>query len=108
MINDKNEVLVVKEKNGPVTNIWKIPGGRVDPGNLIRCHYLPFSHLRSLSLPLWLFIINPKEKRSLMQLSEKFLKKLASSVNIRVSYAFVKHQKFLLECNSSFFRLLIS
>eukprot|EP01095_Lingulamoeba_sp_RSL-Kostka_P016342 TRINITY_DN7969_c0_g1_i1.p1 TRINITY_DN7969_c0_g1~~TRINITY_DN7969_c0_g1_i1.p1 ORF type:complete len:297 (+),score=91.16 TRINITY_DN7969_c0_g1_i1:95-985(+) len=28
----KNYCLVVKEKNGPVTSIWKIPGGRVDPG----------------------------------------------------------------------------
>jgi len=27
VINDKNEILVVKERNGPVTSIWKIPGG---------------------------------------------------------------------------------
>eukprot|EP01116_Phalansterium_solitarium_P001326 TRINITY_DN11116_c0_g1_i1.p1 TRINITY_DN11116_c0_g1~~TRINITY_DN11116_c0_g1_i1.p1 ORF type:complete len:266 (+),score=77.86 TRINITY_DN11116_c0_g1_i1:102-899(+) len=32
VINDNNEVLVIKEKNGPARNIWKIPGGAVDPG----------------------------------------------------------------------------
>jgi len=31
VVNDKREVLVVQEKSGPVRNIWKIPGGMVDP-----------------------------------------------------------------------------
>lgn len=26
VVNDKNEILVVKEKNGPATNVWKMPG----------------------------------------------------------------------------------
>lgn len=30
---EKNEVLVVMEKNGPVTSIWKMPGGMIDPGS---------------------------------------------------------------------------
>jgi ADP-ribose pyrophosphatase YjhB (NUDIX family) len=32
VLNDKNEVLVVTEKNGPVTGIWKMPGGSVNAG----------------------------------------------------------------------------
>jgi 8-oxo-dGTP pyrophosphatase MutT (NUDIX family) len=31
-VNDKNQVLVVQEKNGPILSIWKMPGGRLDPG----------------------------------------------------------------------------
>ena len=30
--NGKKEVLVVKEKSGPATTIWKVPGGMSDPG----------------------------------------------------------------------------
>eukprot|EP01097_Dermamoeba_algensis_P006904 TRINITY_DN430_c0_g1_i2.p1 TRINITY_DN430_c0_g1~~TRINITY_DN430_c0_g1_i2.p1 ORF type:complete len:179 (-),score=38.28 TRINITY_DN430_c0_g1_i2:49-585(-) len=37
VVNDKNEVLMVKEKNGPIKNIWKLPGGAVDPGEDL-CH----------------------------------------------------------------------
>lgn len=32
VVNEAKEVLVVKEKTGPATNIWKIPGGIVDAG----------------------------------------------------------------------------
>jgi ADP-ribose pyrophosphatase YjhB (NUDIX family) len=32
VVNDKKEVLVIKEKNGSYTNFWKMPGGSVDPG----------------------------------------------------------------------------
>ena len=32
VLNDKREILVIKEKNGPVTSIWKVPGGTADPG----------------------------------------------------------------------------
>jgi len=32
VLNSKGEVLVVKEKNGPIRGFWKIPGGMVDPG----------------------------------------------------------------------------
>lgn len=32
VLNDKREILVVKEKSGPATQIWKIPGGIADPG----------------------------------------------------------------------------
>ena len=32
VLNEKREILVIKEKNGPVTSIWKIPGGTADPG----------------------------------------------------------------------------
>jgi ADP-ribose pyrophosphatase YjhB (NUDIX family) len=32
VVNDKKEILVVKEKSGIATAIWKIPGGAVDPG----------------------------------------------------------------------------
>jgi len=32
VVNEKNEILVVKEKQGIATSIWKIPGGMVDPG----------------------------------------------------------------------------
>lgn len=35
VLNDKNEVLVIKEKHGPAKHIWKVPGGRVDPGEEI-------------------------------------------------------------------------
>ena len=31
-LNDKNQVLVVQEKMGPITKIWKVPGGMVDDG----------------------------------------------------------------------------
>jgi hypothetical protein len=26
VVNDKNEVLVIKEKTGPAVKIWKVPG----------------------------------------------------------------------------------
>lgn len=32
VVNDKREVLVVKELSGPITGIWKLPAGRLDPG----------------------------------------------------------------------------
>jgi len=32
VVNEKNQILVVKEKHGLFTNIWKIPGGMADPG----------------------------------------------------------------------------
>eukprot|EP01120_Amphizonella_sp_Union-15-10_P013295 TRINITY_DN6149_c0_g2_i1.p1 TRINITY_DN6149_c0_g2~~TRINITY_DN6149_c0_g2_i1.p1 ORF type:complete len:268 (+),score=49.91 TRINITY_DN6149_c0_g2_i1:57-860(+) len=32
VVNEKKEVLVVKEKVGPAVNIWKIPGGGANPG----------------------------------------------------------------------------
>uniref|UniRef100_A0A6B2LEJ9 Nudix hydrolase domain-containing protein n=1 Tax=Arcella intermedia TaxID=1963864 RepID=A0A6B2LEJ9_9EUKA len=32
VVNEKNQLLVVKEKHGPVTDVWKLPGGLVDPG----------------------------------------------------------------------------
>ncbi|XP_034489810.1 nudix hydrolase 8 [Drosophila innubila] len=36
VINDQNEVLVVSDRNAPVNNIWKLPGGYVEPNeNLI-------------------------------------------------------------------------
>eukprot|EP01126_Amoeba_proteus_P018788 TRINITY_DN1955_c0_g1_i10.p1 TRINITY_DN1955_c0_g1~~TRINITY_DN1955_c0_g1_i10.p1 ORF type:complete len:296 (-),score=69.53 TRINITY_DN1955_c0_g1_i10:128-916(-) len=35
VVNDKKEILVVREKHGPVTHIWKLPGGSVDPGENI-------------------------------------------------------------------------
>jgi ADP-ribose pyrophosphatase YjhB (NUDIX family) len=35
VVNDKNQILVIQEKNGPITSFWKIPGGRLDPGEEI-------------------------------------------------------------------------
>jgi len=35
VVNDKNEVLVVTEKNGPIRHFWKIPGGMIEPGEEI-------------------------------------------------------------------------
>mmetsp|Transcript_4415 Transcript_4415/g.6616 ORF Transcript_4415/g.6616 Transcript_4415/m.6616 type:complete len:201 (-) Transcript_4415:40-642(-) len=35
VVNDENKILVVQEKNGPITNIWKLPGGMVDQGEPI-------------------------------------------------------------------------
>lgn len=32
VLNENREILVIKEKNGPATGIWKIPGGMADPG----------------------------------------------------------------------------
>jgi len=32
VVNNNRQILVIKEKNGPITNIWKIPGGAGDPG----------------------------------------------------------------------------
>jgi len=32
VLNEKNEVLVIKEKNGRMKGIWKIPGGMCNPG----------------------------------------------------------------------------
>jgi len=32
VVNDKEEILVVKEKYGPATQLWKLPGGQVDSG----------------------------------------------------------------------------
>ena len=31
VINDKNEVLVVSEKNSLIKDSWKLPGGYVEP-----------------------------------------------------------------------------
>jgi len=31
VLNDKNEVLVIQEKHGPIKGFWKIPGGMVEP-----------------------------------------------------------------------------
>ncbi|KAL6073535.1 Nudix hydrolase domain-containing protein [Balamuthia mandrillaris] len=32
VVNERNEVLVIKEKNGPITGFWKFPGGMVEAG----------------------------------------------------------------------------
>eukprot|EP01099_Mayorella_cantabrigiensis_P006572 TRINITY_DN5526_c0_g1_i1.p1 TRINITY_DN5526_c0_g1~~TRINITY_DN5526_c0_g1_i1.p1 ORF type:complete len:324 (-),score=73.96 TRINITY_DN5526_c0_g1_i1:13-879(-) len=32
VLNEKNEILVVKERTGAAVGFWKFPGGRVDPG----------------------------------------------------------------------------
>jgi len=32
VVNGNDEVLVVQEKNGRITGIWKLPGGMVEPG----------------------------------------------------------------------------
>jgi len=35
VVNERNEILVVQEKNGPLTQLWKLPGGAVDPNENI-------------------------------------------------------------------------
>lgn len=42
VVNDKNEVLVIQEKYGPIVNFWKIPGGRVEP-SMCSSSYLFFN-----------------------------------------------------------------
>lgn len=37
---DLKKILVVKEKNGPLKNFWKIPTGRLDPGESIQAGIL--------------------------------------------------------------------
>lgn len=31
VVNDKRQILVIQEKNGPAVGRWKVPGGMVDP-----------------------------------------------------------------------------